>query len=157
MKKIISAVVLVIVLFASGLIVGRKTKSPDIIERVDIDTLYIPAQAKIIYKRATLTKVERDTTVITLHDTIRIKESVKVAEADTTFEEGYLRVRYIFPPVNIFRFYWKPNPKEIIRITETVTVKPKWYDNFYVGVGIDQRGKFCINLSYGLSLSNLVR
>lgn len=124
-------IILVIALMLA-FILGYQFHKPQVVEKtkVKVDTVYIKQPPQIIYKTAVITKldtvIKRDTTVI--------RDTIRVAYADTTFKEGELRTWYYFPPVNKFKFDWRPYPQPVItRVeTKTIVIRPKWYENKYL-------------------------
>lgn len=120
----------IIIVWLLGYFTGKKHSK--IIEKTvtRYDTVYVKSKPEIIYKEAILTKID---TVIK-RDTVTIRDTIKVAYADTTFKEGELKAWYYFPPVNTFKFDWRPYPQPIItkEIIRTIEIKPAWYENKYL-------------------------
>lgn len=129
MKRIALIIVLCLIIFGLGYFYAVKTAKPDIIETIttNTDTLYVKSPPELIYKTATITKILIDTTIITETDTIIIKDTIRIAKADTSFKEGKLKTEYYFPPANYFKFNWQPYPQSVITITNNIVIKPRWY------------------------------
>jgi hypothetical protein len=147
--------ILIISIFIGGLFVGKSLNKTEIVE--SIDTLFIPSEPKIIWKTAYITTLLHDTTIINGLDTIFIKDSTIIAKMDTSFDEGKLGILYYYMPANLFRLDWKPNPKEIITITNNIYPKKSLMDNIFIGFGISQNGKPCLNISFGYSIADILR
>jgi len=128
---LILTIVCLIIVFFFGFFVGKGEK--EVIEKVvtKTDTVIIHQPPKIIYKKAVVTKIVKDTVFVTNDSTYEIKgdDSLQVATADTSFNEGKLKVSYYFPPVNHFLFDWKPYPHKVITVTKEIRITPKyrWY------------------------------
>ncbi len=142
-------------LFIGGLFVGKSLNKTEIVNT--IDTLYIQSAPKVIWKTAYITTLLHDTTIINGVDTIFIKDSTMIAKMDTSFDEGKLGILYYYIPANLFRLDWKPNPKEVITITNNIYPKKSVLDNLFIGLGVSQEGKPCLNVSYGYSVSQILR
>jgi len=115
-----------------GVLVGFLlfSKKPQIETKTVYDTVYVKQKPQIIYKTAIVEKVVIDTLIqgLASKDTIILKDTISVASDSVNFPQGKLATKYYFPPVNIFRYDWRPFPEKTIIKKETIVIKPKWYE-----------------------------
>lgn len=140
-KNILSALLLFLVVFGSGVFTGKAYFENTIIketkivvreqQQINIDSLKATLSPNIKYYEKKIPYIPNSiqTTVDSLsyllglyktHLFLMYDKQAK-AEVDTSLNEGHLKVTYNFPPRNDFEIYWKPFPIEEKERTITVT------------------------------------
>jgi len=134
MGKVIIYTVSVLIFICIGFFIGKEAADVEVDTIIDTVIVFVNSPPDTILKTARIEKVIKDTIIIVKTDTIRLEAGSEIAKTDTSFKEGDLSVKYIFPPVNRFIFVWNPVPLEVKQIvkTEYISLKPKWYRNPYL-------------------------